>query len=182
MILDQSFSVEENTRSGIVVGTVVATDEDDDVLTYEIISGNSDHTFALDVESGVLSIDDSTALDFEVNRNISFIVQVSDLTSSDIAIVSVQITDQAEVGPLGLEPNHELVIYPNPSLDGHLSIENGRPIRTLKLLDTYGKELMLLRGMDKRVLALELNDFGRGVYYLIIEDTQGQTIKKVVFE
>ena len=182
VILDQSFSVEENTRSGIVVGTVVATDEDEDVLTYEIISGNSDHTFALDMESGVLSIDDSTALDFEVNRNISFIVQVSDLTSSDIAIVSIQITDQVETGPLGLDSDHELLIYPNPSLDGHVSIENGRPIRSLKLLDTSGKVLVFVQGEGRQEIGLELSDFDRGVYYLIIEDVKSQLIRKLILE
>ncbi|WP_421894665.1 choice-of-anchor D domain-containing protein [Marinoscillum sp.] len=182
VILDQSFTIEENTRSGVVVGTVVASDEDGDSLTYEIISGNTEQTFTLDELTGILSVGDTTALDYEVNRNISFIVQVRDLTSSDIAIVSVQITDQAEAGPLGLESDHELIIYPNPSLDGHVSIINSWPIQALKLLDTSGKVLMLIDGEGRNEIGLELNHFGRGVYYLIIEDAQGQVIKKVILE
>lgn len=38
----QSFSVQENSASGTAVGTVKATDQDEDELTFSITQGNTD--------------------------------------------------------------------------------------------------------------------------------------------
>ena len=46
-IVDQPFSIDENTVDGSAVGPVVASDPEDDTLTYSIVSGNVGGAFAI---------------------------------------------------------------------------------------------------------------------------------------
>ena len=95
-ISDMTFSVVENSFNGTVVGTIQASDLDGDTLTYLIISGNTNQAFDLDSSTGILSIKDSTALDYETTPVFSLIVQASDGASSDSATVTINLTDVEE--------------------------------------------------------------------------------------
>ncbi len=70
-------SVDENATSG-TVATVNATDDDTfQTLTYTIVSGNTDNAFEID-NSGIITINNLQALDFEVNPSFSLIIDVED--------------------------------------------------------------------------------------------------------
>lgn len=70
-------ALNENATTG-TVATVSATDDDIfQTLSYSIISGNTDNAFAID-NSGVVTISNTTALDFETNPSFMLIVEVSD--------------------------------------------------------------------------------------------------------
>lgn len=104
-IADQEFSIEENSPSGSTIGTVVASDLDEgQILSFEIIDGNTDGTFEIHSSTGILSIDNPAELDFEKNMQFSLTVSVSDghkkdplESSSGILIV---VTDQNEFAPV----------------------------------------------------------------------------------
>jgi VCBS repeat-containing protein len=67
VINNQAFSVAENSANGTNVGTVVASDPDaGQTLTYSILSGNTSGAFAINASTGVVTVANSSALNFEV--------------------------------------------------------------------------------------------------------------------
>jgi hypothetical protein len=93
----QSFSILENSPVGSLVGTVVASDPEGQALTYSILSGNTSNAFVIDSQTGVLRVNNSSALDFETRTSVTLSVQVADalgLTRS--AAVTVQILNVNE--------------------------------------------------------------------------------------
>ena len=62
-ISDQTFSIVEDANIGTSVGTVVASDADNDPLTFSIIAGNSEGVFSIESTSGEILL--SETLDFE---------------------------------------------------------------------------------------------------------------------
>lgn len=96
-IADQSFSINENSASGTLVGTVVASDTDGDPLTFQIMDGNSLGGFALHAVTGNLTVNDATVLDFETNPSFSLTVQVSDgKEGTDQATIAINLLDLDE--------------------------------------------------------------------------------------
>jgi len=93
---DQGFGVNENTANGTVVGSVVATDPDDDTLVYAITAGNTGGAFAIDGATGQITVADSGALDFETDPTFSLTVQASDGALSDTATVAISLADVNE--------------------------------------------------------------------------------------
>ncbi len=86
--------VTENTAAGENIGIpVVATDADDDTLTYSL-GGTDASVFTLDTESGQLKT--STALDFESKSTYSVTITVSDGKLKDTINVTIRITDVEE--------------------------------------------------------------------------------------
>lgn len=73
-----AFSLPENSATGTVVGTVVGQDIDNDQLTYTIVSGNTDDGFAIDETTGVITVNNVDAIDFETNPAFNLQVQVTD--------------------------------------------------------------------------------------------------------
>lgn len=62
---EDTFFIDENSANGTAVGTVTATDPNNDPLTFSIIAGNSNNAFAIGSSSGQLTVNNSAALDFE---------------------------------------------------------------------------------------------------------------------
>ncbi len=93
---DQTFSIDENSANGTVVGQVEATDPNlGQILTYTIVSGNDLGIFAI-TSDGQITIADSTKLDYEQLTSVSLTVRVTDNGSpnlSDEVIVVLGIND-----------------------------------------------------------------------------------------
>ncbi|MFK7875245.1 MAG: Ig-like domain-containing protein [Paracoccaceae bacterium] len=92
------FSIAENTTA---VGSVSATDVDDDALTYSLIGGDDEALFAIDADSGAISFkaaaDFETPLDVGGDNRYEIQVQVSDGTETSEEFVFVDVTDVVEV-------------------------------------------------------------------------------------
>ncbi|MEZ5082513.1 MAG: cadherin repeat domain-containing protein [Bacteroidales bacterium] len=97
VIDDQVFSLDENLPSGQSVGTLVATDPDNaQTLSYEIINGNTDNAFTLHPVSGLITINNSSAVNFEASASFDLTVTVTDNGTgalSDQAIVTINLND-----------------------------------------------------------------------------------------
>ena len=97
---DESFTIPEDTATGVLVGTVVGTDVDgpEETLTYSITAGNNDGLFTIDSLTGDITV--SGQLNFEAQPFHELTVQVSDQgLLTDIATVTVNVTDVEEAGP-----------------------------------------------------------------------------------
>jgi VCBS repeat-containing protein len=94
VILNQAFSVNENSPAGTSVGQVAASDPDTgQSLVYAIVSGNTGNTFQMSA-SGLITVNNASMLDFENPVSFQLLVQVTDngvpaLASSTNITISV---------------------------------------------------------------------------------------------
>jgi len=100
VVNDQSFSVNENSVNGTVVGTVVATDSDvGQTLTYSIVSGNTGGAFAINGSTGQITVANAAVLNFEATPSFSLGVMVQDNgtpVGSDNATITINLNDVNE--------------------------------------------------------------------------------------
>jgi len=112
-IADQTFGIDENSDNGTSIGTVIASDPDDDPLTYSITAGNTGTTFAINSSTGELTIADNTLLDFETNPSFGLSVAVDDGNSGSASgTITVNLIQNQVLGTVSTNPS--FVIYPNP--------------------------------------------------------------------
>ena len=106
VVEDQTFTVEENTAIGTLVGTVIATDANEnqqDLLTYTIVDGNTDvdgdGTAAFAIDSGAITVSDTD--DLQVSQNFALQLTVTDPTGlSDTAIVTINVAEDVNNAPV----------------------------------------------------------------------------------
>jgi VCBS repeat-containing protein len=78
-INNQSFSINENSANGTAMGTVIASDPDaGQTLTYSILSGNTNGAFAINASTGIITVANSSALNFESTPTFALIIKVQD--------------------------------------------------------------------------------------------------------
>lgn len=77
VIVNQSFNLAENSPAGTLVGQVIATDSYGQTLSYSIVSGNGAGAFNLS-SSGLLTVANSSPLNYETSPVFSLTVMVSD--------------------------------------------------------------------------------------------------------
>lgn len=93
-IADQTFSISEDAIMGASIGTVSASDADNDTLTFSISSGNSDDVFSMNSSSGEITL--AGTLDFETKPAFSLSISVSDGEESSSATVTINLNDVEE--------------------------------------------------------------------------------------
>ncbi|MDB9393081.1 cadherin domain-containing protein [Microcystis aeruginosa] len=98
---DTTLTVPENSPLNTLVGTVTATDADNNPLTYSITAGNpnldNDGISAFTINnSGQIRVTDPDDINFEVNPNNPLTVTVSDGSLTDTAVITVNLTDVNE--------------------------------------------------------------------------------------
>ena len=100
-----AFTLPENSASGTLVGTVVASDPDTKNLSFGVLSyslvdstAGASSLFKIDA-SGRITVAQGADLDYEKTSLYFVKVVVSDKTNSDTAVVSIQLTDVEEVAP-----------------------------------------------------------------------------------
>lgn len=99
----QIFVLAENSSTGSVVGNVVATDPDatapNKTLTYTIIGGNTNSAFAMNSATGQITVNSSSALNFETTSQFALQVQVVDGGNPSLSatqVVAINLTDVNE--------------------------------------------------------------------------------------
>ena len=124
-IADASYSVEENSMAGLVLGTLVAIDPDEsapnNTLTYKVLSGNNAGMFTLS-DAGKLSVA-KDGLDYETITSYTLTVQVSDAGTpslSDTAIVKISVLNVNEK-PVVIESSPSISL---PSSSSSLQVES----------------------------------------------------------
>ena len=99
-------SVTENAPPGSYVGNpVVATDDDDDTLTYSLDGADAD-SFGIDGVTGQIEVGDGTALDYETRTSYTVAVTATDPSGgSDTITVNIMVTDVDLGTPYDLDHN-----------------------------------------------------------------------------
>ena len=94
---DQEFSVDPDVPVGTIVGTIAATDPDGDNLAFAIISGNDAGTFALDPDTGEITVANTAGLVEDAT-----IVMEVEVTDDGTPVLAV--TAQVSVNVIGNLP------------------------------------------------------------------------------
>ncbi len=82
-------TIDDNIINYELIGTVVATDKDLNILTYEIISNNYYNNFVIDSLTGVIKTKENS---FVPKGNHSLTIKVSDFSFSDTCSVTINYT------------------------------------------------------------------------------------------
>ena len=94
-------TINENAATGASVGTVTATDADtNSVFTYKITEGNSAGAFAIEADTGKITVADSSKLDYETVRDFTLTVQVSDGINTADTTVTIHLTNLNDNTPV----------------------------------------------------------------------------------
>lgn len=123
VMTDQTFTVDENSSGGTVIGNLTATDvEWWQTLTYTIIAADSSGVFALN-PSGQLTLINYDILDFETKPTYTLTVVVydngTDTVRTDTATVTININDLTiETGATGFPFKQRTVL--NGPFDIHM--------------------------------------------------------------
>lgn len=83
----------ENAEAGTVVGQVTASDPDGDTLTYAITAGNDQGIFAINSQSGEITVADAGKLDFETSSLHSLEITVTDGELANTATFDIPVED-----------------------------------------------------------------------------------------
>ncbi|WP_081782333.1 cadherin domain-containing protein [Prolixibacter bellariivorans] len=101
---DSTFTIDENSPAGTIVGTASATDGDVTATTFSnwaIIDGNTEGAFAIDGSSGQITVAQSSALDREKIDTLKLSVTVSDgVNTSAPELVIVTLNDVNDILPV----------------------------------------------------------------------------------
>jgi hypothetical protein len=94
----QSFSVNEQSLAGTVVGVALASDQDaGSILTWSIVGGNVGGAFTIDPATGQIRVANPAALDFETYPLFTLTLRVEDAGGlADTANVNVALLDVIE--------------------------------------------------------------------------------------
>ncbi|MCP4349755.1 MAG: PQQ-binding-like beta-propeller repeat protein, partial [Desulfobacterales bacterium] len=100
-INDQTFSVDENSAIGTSVGSIITDNTDPNAaLAYFLTTGNTDNVFAISSNTGMITVNNGTLLDYEKNKTYVLTVQVSDGVYSDTATVTVNVGNLNDNSPV----------------------------------------------------------------------------------
>jgi hypothetical protein len=114
-IVDQTFSIDENSPNGSAVGTVNAFDPDGDALTYSITGGNTNNAFAIDGSTGALTVANVSELDFETTPVFTLTVQVADAALNASATITVNLNDLNDTNQAPQIANQTFAVDENSS-------------------------------------------------------------------
>ncbi len=170
LIDDATFAIDENSAISTSVGTVTASDPENDDLTFSIVSGNDLGTFQIDQNSGELTVADTEPLDFETNPAFGLEVEVSDGELADTTTITVNLNDvdDAVLGTLDDEGN-SIKLYPNPA-SGFLNIEWNN-FKRATISELSGKELY-----KSDLRTLDLRPLNAGIYLITLTGTNNEGI------
>ena len=90
---EQVFRVAPDATSGTDVGGIVATDGDGDALSYTIVDGNAGDKFAIDANTGAITVDTAGALQGGVTESLT--IEISDGVAAAETTATIYVTAQS---------------------------------------------------------------------------------------
>ena len=105
---NREFTLPEMSPPGTVVGTVAGIDPDGDRLTHGITAGNTGGAFAIDPDTGQITVANAMALDFETTPVFTLTVRAQDpggLTGTGTVTVRLSDVPESPAPAIDIEPD-----------------------------------------------------------------------------
>jgi Leucine-rich repeat (LRR) protein len=115
-VQNATFTIDENSPAGTVVGSILATDREGDPLTYTISSGNELGAFTLSGNS--LIVANNEHLDFERHPLFTLVINVSDGVSIVPANITISLNNIQEL------TDNDILTFSVPGIVGDAVIDN----------------------------------------------------------
>lgn len=174
-LASQTWNLPENSKVDTVVGRVHATDPDaGDSARYEIVGGNDNGTFAIDSNTGEITVRDNALLDYESADEYLLWVAVSDSSgATSTAEFPIHLINSNE-SPIAVSQTFKLpskpradtvigrVIATDPDLDDNLTfaITGGNAASAFQIDATTGEikltDVKQIRSLKEKTTALEI--------------------------
>ena len=170
-IINQSFDIAENSDNQNLIGTINATDPENDTLKFSIINNvdtNKDGNSAFILDGDRLLVNDSEDLDYETNPIFNFNVEVSDEELKDEATITVNLSDVQELKILEKEGTATFAKDKN----GNYLIVDGD--KELQLQNRQGKTYSDDTSPHWDAIAVELDPKSENIYRVLL---QGQNAR-----
>ncbi|MFO0011572.1 MAG: cadherin domain-containing protein [Planctomycetota bacterium] len=155
-----AFSINENSPNGTVVGTIIASDPDSGIsgeIRYSLGTTTPASVFAIDPMTGVIIVNNASALDFESRSSIVVPVIATDRGSPALSAtrsITVQIRDVNE-------PPTNMTFTNVASVPENANIGNTVTVATIQITDDLlGSNTLSLSGPDAASFSL-VNQFLR---------------------
>ena len=159
-ITSANFSIEEHSPYGTLIGYVDALDTED-ILTYSILNGNDHNAFSLDSITGILTVSDSEALNYEIQSAYTLEIKVSDGSLSTIGIFNIYLRDIDETAILNIQIN-ENSIYPNPAQ--HIINIKYAGLKEVWIYSVLGEKVL-----SSKEQKIDISQLKKGIYIVKIE-------------
>ncbi len=91
VVIGSTYTVSENISANTDIGTIIATDLNNDLLTYSITGGNTGNAFSIDSNSGLIKT--AGSLDFESINQYVLTISASDGLLSSTATVTIDVSN-----------------------------------------------------------------------------------------
>ena len=181
VVEDGSFTVSEDSVNGDVIGTVSASDADGDVLHYAITAGNADGVFAIDSQSGQITISDASRLDAVNTPTYTLTVEVDDGNqASDTAMVAIDVIQSGSGSNPPVVNNQTFYVYDdsaNGTLVGVVSANDpdGDPLFFTITAGDSNHAFIIDENTGRLTVhdRYQLNYYTTRVYNLIVEVSDG---------
>lgn len=189
----QKFDVLSTAPFGHQIGTVAAEDPDmNQSMVFEITNGNIQNVFAINPITGVLSVNNTSALSKMNNRIINLTVKVTDngnpvLFSTETVMVRIIKKKRNSVTLYSPEFEREIAVYPNPSIDGIFTvnvseIDVEEEITALRISDMSGGIVYTAQTKSLRMHEINLSQLPKGMYLMQIIQDDKIAIKKLIIQ
>ena len=175
-------SVDENSETGTVIGTLAAEDADQtDGHTFELVEGNG----ANDADNDLFTIDGTdlsiqTSPDYETKHEYYINIRATDddMKTFEKAFV-IQVNDISESNSIQINPDENIKVYPNPADNFiFLLIPEGTEYFSYELFDITGK---MLSGKEKcSEFEIALHQYPAGIYYLHLTINEQPSMFKIL--
>lgn len=102
---------------------------------------------------------------FSINRYLTIIFEPINTSISDFSF------------------SNNLLVFPNPSIDGLFTVENLNNVETLQICisDISGRQIKKLESNDT-IFKIDLTEYKRGFYTLVCRDSEGRvSTKKIIY-
>ena len=100
---NQTKTIAENSPNGTSPNPsqISGIDPEGQTLTYDVIGGDGQAAFAVNASTGVITVKDSTLLDYEVKKSFTLQVRLTDTEpQSSEATITINIIDQSDQAPV----------------------------------------------------------------------------------
>ena len=118
-----TFTINESAAGGDVIGTVIANDDPEQTLTYSLVE--SSERFAIDSQTGVLTVKQGAEFDFETQNEFGLVVQVTDDGSPQQSATAEQIIRVEDVNDPPVIGDSELTVEESAAFGATIGFVEG---------------------------------------------------------
>ena len=165
VVSDTIFTISENPNDGVIIGKLNAFDPNNDLLSYNILSGNDEEIFQIS-QSGHILVKEGSYINYDNYQFFLLLIEVSDGELSDSAQVQINVIENSILSIEKLIAE-DIKIYPNPIIDNLIIESINNKLILIRIYSLNGEEVFYddLHSLNNK---LDISSLSSGLYILKI--------------